>query len=154
MAENRGVTLRIAFMFSVVVIFGIAIVSCRTLGEPRLVENIGSMSQSSMQQFLDGDFRIVRDMKALPEPVVKAFTEKGGSRLTIANPGESFEGTDVRIWPYESVPYPSAVSVRCCKHDASNVANLLRSGRESRGTACPYFSRQVFSPVGILKSVQ
>ena len=105
MAKGRRLTLRIAFMLAVVVIFGIAIVSCRTLGEPRLVENIGSMSQSSMQQFLDGDFRIVRDMKALPEPVVKAFTERGGSRLTIANPGERFEATDVRILPWdESVP--------------------------------------------------
>jgi len=55
------------------------------------------MSQSSLQQFVAGDFRIVRDMKALPEPVVKEFTEKGGSRLTIANPGERFEATDV-IW--------------------------------------------------------
>jgi hypothetical protein len=55
-----------------------------------------------MQQFLAGDFRIVRDMKALPEPVVEAFTETGGSRLTIANPGERFEATDV-IWD-ESVP--------------------------------------------------
>ena len=105
MANGRRLALRIAFMLAAVVVFGIAIISCRPLGEPRLVENIGSMSQSSMQQFLDGDFRIVRDMKALPEPVVKAFTEKGGSRLTIANPGERFEATDVTIWPWsESVP--------------------------------------------------
>lgn len=104
MAEGRRLTLRIAIMFAaVVVVFG-GIAAVRRwrqetvpLGEPRLVKHIDSMSQSSMQQFLDGDFRIVKDMKALPEPVVMAFTEKGGSRLTIANPGERFEATDV-IW--------------------------------------------------------
>ena len=100
MAKGRRLTLRIAFMLAAVaVVFGgiAAVRRWRPLGGPRLVEHIDSMSQSSMQEFLDGDFRIVRDMKALPEPVVKAFTEEGGSRLTIANPGERFEATDV-IW--------------------------------------------------------
>lgn len=53
------------------------------------------IAQSDVQRFLDGDFRIIKDMKALPEPVIKAFTERGGSRLTIASPGEKFEATDV-----------------------------------------------------------
>ena len=104
-AKSRILTLRIAFMLTAVaVVFGGIACWWRPLGEPRLVEHIDSMSQSSMQQFLVGDFRIVREMKALPEPVVEAFTERGGSRLTIANPGERFPATDViSIWD-ESVP--------------------------------------------------
>jgi hypothetical protein len=53
------------------------------------------ISQSDVQRFLDGDFRTIKDMKALPDPVIKAFTERDGSRLTIANPGKKFEATDV-----------------------------------------------------------
>ena len=43
------------------------------------------------------------DMKALPEPVIKAFTETGGSRLPVANPGERFQTTDL-VWD-ESLPW-------------------------------------------------
>lgn len=68
------------------------------LGEPPLIKNPpAAMSLSGMQQFFDGDFQIVKDFKSLPHPVVMEFTESGGSRLTIANPGEKFEATDV-IW--------------------------------------------------------
>ena len=41
-------------------------------------------------------------MKTLPGPVVKVFTEVGGTRLTIANPTEKFEATDVIM--DESIP--------------------------------------------------
>jgi len=61
-----------------------------------------SISQSEVQQFLDGDFRLIKDMKALPEPLIKAFTETGGSRLTMANPGKEFQATDLILYP--SVP--------------------------------------------------
>ena len=89
MAKDRRLTLQIVLAAAVAVLGGIA---CwwRPLGEPRLVEHIDSMSQSSMQQFLAGDFRVVRDMKTLP-PVIEAFTERGGSRLTIANPGRGLK---------------------------------------------------------------
>ena len=62
------------------------------LGESPLIEfqNV-SISQSQVQQFLKGDVRVIKDMKALPESVVKAFTKTGGTRLTIANPGKKFE---------------------------------------------------------------
>lgn len=54
-----------------------------------------SISPVEVHQFLEGDFRVIKDMKALPEPVVKVFTETGGTRLTIANPGKKFNATDV-----------------------------------------------------------
>lgn len=66
------------------------------LGEPPPIKNPpAAMSLSAMQQFFDCDFQIVKDFKSLPGPVVLAFTESGGSRLTIANPGGKFEATDV-----------------------------------------------------------
>jgi hypothetical protein len=54
-----------------------------------------SISQSEIEKFLEGDFHIITDMKALPKPVGNAVTETAGARLTIANPGQKFEATDV-----------------------------------------------------------
>lgn len=53
------------------------------------------MSQSTREQFLAGDFTIVKEARALPRPVLQLFTEKGGSRLLMANPGKDFNATDV-----------------------------------------------------------
>jgi len=53
------------------------------------------MSQSVRQQFLDGDFTIIRDVRVLPSPVLEAFTEQNGSRMVIANPGKDFIVGDV-----------------------------------------------------------
>ena len=73
------------------------------LGDSPLIEfPTVPISQAVVQQFLDDDFRFIKDTKALPKPVIQAFTETGGSRLTIANPGKEFEETDV-IWD-ASVP--------------------------------------------------
>jgi hypothetical protein len=53
------------------------------------------ISPSALQIFLTGDFTIVKDMKMLPPPVLQAYTERGGSRLVMANPGKRFNATDV-----------------------------------------------------------
>jgi hypothetical protein len=50
---------------------------------------------SAERQFLASDFTIIKDVKALPRPVLQAFTEEGGSRFTLANPGKEFLATDV-----------------------------------------------------------
>lgn len=50
---------------------------------------------STVDQFLNGDYRIVQNVEALPRPLLKVFTEKNGSRRLMANPGEAFEATDV-----------------------------------------------------------
>src|SRR5437660_5371856 len=66
------------------------------LGESRPIQYAsGGVLQSARQQFLDGEFTIVKDMRSLPLPVLEVFTEQGGSRLVIANPGENFEATDL-----------------------------------------------------------
>jgi hypothetical protein len=67
----------------------------KPLGEaPRIELPSAGISQSERQQFLEGDFAIVKDMKTLPRQVVDVFTEQGGSRLRMANPGQTFEATD------------------------------------------------------------
>ena len=66
------------------------------LGEaPRIEFPQAGISQAEREQFLDGAFTIVRDVKALPRPVLETFTEVGGSRLLMANPGKPFEPGDV-----------------------------------------------------------
>jgi hypothetical protein len=47
------------------------------------------------EKFLDGDFTIIKDMKALPRSVLHVYTEQGGTRLLMADPGKRFEATDV-----------------------------------------------------------
>ena len=65
------------------------------LGEgPQIEYPSGEMSQSAREQFLQGDFSLTKDVRALPAPVLRAFTEQGGSRLTMANPGKDFQATD------------------------------------------------------------
>jgi hypothetical protein len=68
----------------------------KPLGEaPPLNFSSSGMSESERQHFLDGDFRIIKDARALPGPVLETFTEQGGSRLLIANPGKNFIAGDV-----------------------------------------------------------
>lgn len=68
----------------------------KPLGEaPRIEFPAVEISQSTVNQFLHGDYRIVQNVQAFPNPLLKVFTEKNGSRLLMANPGEAFESTDV-----------------------------------------------------------
>jgi hypothetical protein len=86
---------------------------------PRIEVPTAGISQSERQQFLEGDFAIVKDMKALPHQVVEAFTEQGGSRLLIANPGQTFEATDfIRDSgvPRERLIFAGVLGDRCFVH--------------------------------------
>jgi hypothetical protein len=68
----------------------------KPLGEPPRVEfPSDGISQPEREHFLDADFTVITKVKALPGPVLQLFTEKGGSRLLMANPGDKFEATDV-----------------------------------------------------------
>ena len=90
------------------------------LGEsPRIEFQSSGLSPVEREQFLEGDFAIVTDVKALPAPVVKAFTEQSGSRLLMANPGKRFEPGDVIVDP--SVPrkrliFAGVLNVKCFVH--------------------------------------
>jgi hypothetical protein len=75
----------------------------RPLGEaPRIEFQPAKFSESEKQHFLDGNFKIVKDVRALPIPVLQTFIEQGGTRLLIANPGEKYDATDIISGP--SVP--------------------------------------------------
>jgi hypothetical protein len=92
----------------------------QALGEaPRIEFPPAGISQVERRQFLDGDFTIVKDVKALPRPVINAFTEKGGSRLIMANPGERFEATDVirdSSVPRERLIFAGVLNTKCFVH--------------------------------------
>ena len=62
---------------------------------PLIVYTQPGLSRLERQEFLKRDFKIIRKVKALPLPVLHAFTEQGGSRLLMANPGKEFLATDV-----------------------------------------------------------
>ena len=67
----------------------------RPLGEAPLVQFPKiQMTQLERVRFLDIDFTIVKNMRALPRPVLRHFTEEGSSRLLMANPGEDFNPSD------------------------------------------------------------
>ena len=108
MLKQTRLSTRIAFLFTAVLLLcaGVEVVHwrLRPLGvSPGIEFPAVPTSQSQAEQFLDGDFQLITDTEALPEPVIKAFTEKGGSRLTIANPGKRFQVTDVVF--DESLPW-------------------------------------------------
>jgi hypothetical protein len=68
----------------------------KPLGEAPLAEVPKTeMTQSGRERFLAADFIVLKDVRALPQPVLQLFTEKGGSRLLMANPGNDFNATDV-----------------------------------------------------------
>ncbi len=64
------------------------------LGEEMPI-NFPAISGPATQHFLDGDFDTLKRVEALPRPVLAAFTEQGGSRILMANPGKNFLVTDV-----------------------------------------------------------
>jgi len=70
------------------------------LGQARPIHFVpDEVTEAVRQQFIDRDFTIVKDVKALPSVILDALTEQGGSRLVIANPGEKFEATDLILDP-------------------------------------------------------
>jgi hypothetical protein len=71
--------------------------AARPSGEGRRVESSAAgVSPSAWLGFLNRDFNIVTDVNALPGPVLQKYTEPGGSRLRMANPGQEFNASDSR----------------------------------------------------------
>lgn len=65
------------------------------LGPPPRMEFKGrGLNQEQREAFLRGDFTIIKKVADLPMPVVKLFTEIGGTRLLMADPGQRFNGGD------------------------------------------------------------
>jgi hypothetical protein len=112
-------------VFVLLVAVAIAVTSWRErerkpLGEaPPLDFSASNMPESERQHFLDGDFTIIKDMKALPGPVLEAFIEQGGSRPVIANPGRNFVVGDViydSSIPRKRLLFAGVLSEKCFIH--------------------------------------
>src|SRR5271169_239888 len=92
----------------------------KPLGEgPRVHLPADGFSESAWRQFLDSDFRIVTDVKALPSSVLQTFTEEGGSRLLMANPGEKIEVSDDILYvsvPRERLIFAGVAGDKCFVH--------------------------------------
>ena len=74
------------------------------------------MSQAARQQFLEGSFSLIDNVKNLPAPVLRAFTEQGGSRPVMADPGKHFQATDVVYDPtltFKRLLFAGVSSDRC-----------------------------------------
>ena len=67
--------------------------------EPPLTFIRPRASTKELIGFLASDFVVLRRMRSLPLPVQGAFTETGGRRFTMTNPGDNFEATDNMILP-------------------------------------------------------
>jgi hypothetical protein len=92
----------------------------RPLDEGRRIESsTAGVSQSTWLEFLNRDFNIVTDVRALPGPVLQKYTEQGGSRLLMANPGQKFEATDVirdASMPRERLIFAGVAGDKCFVH--------------------------------------
>jgi len=90
------------------------------LGEgPRTQFPAIEFSESAWRHFLDDDFKIITDVRALPAPILQIYTEKGGSRLMLANPGQKFEVTDVirdASMPRERLIFAGVAGDKCFVH--------------------------------------
>jgi hypothetical protein len=62
---------------------------------PLISYPIAEFSSAARQSFLTGNFKVIKHVKELPEPVQRVFTEDGGSRSLMADPGKEFLAGDV-----------------------------------------------------------
>ena len=65
-------------------------------GEPAPIQFVApSMSSPDRRTFLAGDYTISRKFADLPVAIQRLYRVSGGTRSTMADPGERFEATDV-----------------------------------------------------------
>ncbi len=90
------------------------------LGQARPIQfRPDGLTQAAREEFLNGDFTIVKDVRVLPVPVREALNEQGGSRLVMANPGEKFEATDYIVdssLPQRRLIFAGVSGDRCFIH--------------------------------------
>ncbi len=123
MSSNRKPLIRIAFALLIVAIaIGLTyhVKSSKPLGEaPPIQYQSTSAPDAAVRRFLDGDFEIIKDVNAFPKPILQAFTELGGSRPVMANPGKKFEATDFIIdasIPRERLIFAGISGDKCFVH--------------------------------------
>jgi hypothetical protein len=72
------------------------VIDVRMLEEVPLLSDFPSakIPPAAAEQFLEGDFSIVRDLRALPAPVLRGLTGKDGSSLAMTNPWGRIQESD------------------------------------------------------------
>jgi hypothetical protein len=92
----------------------------KPLGEGQLIHfESTSTLDDTVRQFLDGDFTVIKNVESLPRPILRAYTEVGGSRPVLANPGKRFEATDFIVdnsLPRKRLIFAGASGSRCFIH--------------------------------------
>jgi hypothetical protein len=129
--KSMGAIISVCAMLLAVVVFEVVryrAPGSKPLGEgPRSELPAAGFSESAWRQFLDSDFKIVTDLRALPGPVLQTFTEQGGSRLLTAGPGERFEATDLvqdASVPRERLIFAGVAGDKCFVHYAQGGRGL------------------------------
>jgi hypothetical protein len=96
----------------------------KPLGEAALIQfQQTAKPDETVKAFLSEDFEIIKSVAALPEPIRKLYTEAGGSRWVLADPGQKFEATDVISDP----SLPKKLDLR--GSDGRTLLCSLRAGR-------------------------
>jgi hypothetical protein len=86
---------------------------------PQIEYKSEAMTQLAKQEFLQGSFSLIKNMQDLPPSVVRAFTEQGGSRLVMADPGKDYRATDVvydSTLPSERLIFAGVSGDKCFVH--------------------------------------
>ena len=86
---------------------------------PPVAYSTTTLPPLAREQFLVGNFRIVRKVEELPPPVRLVFTENGGSRVLMADPGKKFLATDViydASLPRKRLIFAGVIDDRCFVH--------------------------------------
>jgi len=113
-----GSLLAVLLLIGVIKIIQIWAGNASPLGEETPI-TFPIISAPGTQQFLEGDFETIKRVGALPRPVLAAFTEQGGSRVLMANPGKKFEATDVILdssVPRKRLIFAGVSDRRCFVH--------------------------------------
>ena len=94
-ASNWPESSRLRLLLAVIVLAGGGCEAQPLREAPRLEFQQGGDPKAEIEAFMHDDFAIVKNLRGLPKPVLRAFTEEGGSRLVIVNPSKEFLETDV-----------------------------------------------------------
>jgi len=87
----------IGFVFVLIAFGGYKILTHHgiPLGDsPELEFPKSTKSTEEIQDFFSGNVVLIHRVESLPEPIRRLYRENGGSRFTMANPGQKFNPTD------------------------------------------------------------
>ena len=92
----------------------------KPLGEaPAIQFQSTAVPDENIKAFLNGDYELIKTVAGLPEPIRELYTETGGSRFVLADPGKHFEATDFIIdasVPRERLIFAGLSGKRCFVH--------------------------------------